>query len=92
MNVDAQVKKFYLKPPSTYFESKKTLALLQAAMDGDIARAKALVATGANPNDEGPIHDLNANRLRLLHYAIASDSKQAVKILMAVGADPELVA
>jgi ankyrin repeat protein len=90
MNADAQIKKFYLKEPATYFENKKNVALLQAAMAGDFVKAKALVAAGANPNDEGPTHDANANRLRLLHYAIASDNKQAVKILMQVGADPEL--
>lgn len=89
MNADAQLR-FNLKDPANYFENKQSVALLQAAMAGDLVKAKTLVATGANPNDEGPTHDLNANRLRLLHYAIASESKQAVKILMTVGADPEL--
>jgi ankyrin repeat protein len=89
MNADEKIR-FYLKDPEKYFENKKNIALLQAAMSGDLAKAKALVATGANPNDEGPTRDLNANRLRLIHYAIASESKQAVKILMALGADPEL--
>lgn len=92
MNADAQVKKFNLKAPATYFENKQSVALLQAAMAGDLAKAKVFVAAGANPNEEGPTHDANANRLRLLHYAIASDNKQAVKILMAVGADPEMLA
>ena len=32
MNADAQVKKFYLKAPATYFENKQSVALLQAAM------------------------------------------------------------
>lgn len=89
MNADAQIK-FNLKAPETYFESKQSIALLQAALTGDVVKAKALVASGANPNDEGPTHSANANRLRLIHYAIASDNKQAVKILVAVGADPEL--
>ena len=44
MNVDAQINKFYLKAPTTYFENKQSLALLQAAMAGDSAKAKALVA------------------------------------------------
>lgn len=91
MNADAKIK-FNLKAPTTYFENKQSVALLQAAMAGDLAKAKALVVVGANPNEEGPTQDANANRLRLLHYAIASDNKQAVKILMEVGADPELVA
>lgn len=92
MAADAQVTKIYLKAPATYFDSKQSIALLQAAMAGDLAKAKTLVAAGANPNEEGPTHDANANRLRLLHYAIASDNKRAVKILMAVGADPEMLA
>lgn len=92
MNADAQIRKFSLKAPTAYFDNKQSIALLQAALAGDLTKAKALVASGANPNDEGPTHDANSNRLRLLHYAIASDNKQAVKILMSVGADPELVA
>lgn len=92
MGADAQTKKFYLKSPAAYFENKQSLVLLQAAMAGDLAKAKALVAAGANPNDEGPTDDANANRLRLLHYAIASKNKDAVKILVGLGADPELVA
>jgi ankyrin repeat protein len=92
MNADGQVKKFYLKALTTYFENKQSAALLQAAMAGDLVKAKTLVAAGANPNEEGPTHDANESRLRLLHYAIASGNKQAVKILMQVGADPELLA
>lgn len=92
MGADAQTKKFYLKSPTAYFKNKQSLALLQAAMAGDLAKAKVLVAAGANSNDEGPTDDANANRLRLLHYAIASNNKDAVRILVRLGADPELVA
>lgn len=92
MDADAQVKKFNLKAPTAYFENKQSVMLLEAALAGDLPKAKALVAAGANPNDEGPTNDANANRLRLLHYAIASNNKQAVKILITVGADPEMVA
>ena len=80
---------FKLKPPQYYFADSKTLALLASAMAGDISKAKQLVAEGANPNDEGP-RDNIYNRLRPLHYAIAANNPQAVKTLMAVGADPEL--
>ncbi len=86
----AQIK-FDLQSPTYYFNNPTSLALLQAALQGDEAKAKALVAAGANPNDEGPIlEDKNAGRLRLLHYAIAAGNKQAVQTLIAVGADPEL--
>jgi len=80
---------FKLKAPAEYFSESKTLALLNAALAGDLARARQLVAEGANPNDEGP-KDNPYNRIRLLHYAIAANSPLAVKVLVAVGADPEL--
>ncbi len=81
---------FKLKAPAEYFSDTKTLALLNAALAGDLGRARQLVAEGANPNDEGPKD--KPNRIRLLHYAIAANSAQALKVLMAVGADPELKA
>ena len=80
---------FKLKPPQFYFADSKTLALVAAAMSGDLPKAKQLVADGANPNDEGP-RDNAYNRLRPLHYAIAANNRQAVKVLNSVGADPEL--
>ena len=80
---------FKLKPPQFYFADSKTQALLAAAMAGDISKAKQLVTGGADPNDEGP-RDNPYNRLRPLHYAIAANNSQAVKTLIAVGADPEL--
>jgi len=80
---------FKLKAPAEYFSDAKTLALLNAALAGDLARARQLVAEGANPNDEGP-KDNSYNRIRLLHYAIAANSGQAVRVLVAVGADPEM--
>ena len=47
------------------------------------------MADGADPNAEGP-RDNPYNHLRLLHYAIAANNGKAVKVLVAVGADPEL--
>ena len=82
---------FKLKPPQFYFADSKTLTLLAAALEGDVPRAKQLVDNGANPNDEGPRSN-SYNRLRLLHYAIAANSPQGVRTLVAVGADPELSA
>ena len=82
---------FKLKPPQYYFADNKTLSLLTSAMAGDLQKAKQLVVQGANPNDEGP-HDNPYNRLRPLHYAIAANNTQAVRILVTVGADPELSA
>jgi len=79
---------FKLKAPAEYFSDAKTLALLNAALAGDLGRARQLVAEGANPNDEGPKD--KPNRIRLLHYAIAANNPHAVKVLVAVGADPEL--
>ena len=80
---------FKLKAPKEYFSDPATLALLKAAQAGDLPTAKQLVAQGANPNDEGP-KDNPYNRIRLLHYAIAANNAQAIRVLMAVGADPEM--
>jgi hypothetical protein len=80
---------FDLKAANYYFEESKSLALLDAAMAGKLATAKDLVAKGADPNAEGPLHNPH-NRLRLLHYAIAAHNGQAVRVLVEVGADPEL--
>jgi FOG: Ankyrin repeat len=83
--------RFKLRPPSYYFTDRGTIALLTAAMAGDMRTAQLAVAQGANPNDEGPLEN-NYNRLRPLHYAIAANNKDAVKVLVSVGADPELPA
>jgi uncharacterized protein len=85
----AAPRSFKLKNTTYYFSNSKSIALLEAALAGDLSRAKQLVVQGANPNDEGPQSD-RYNRLRLLHYTIAARNKQAVKILVEVGADPEL--
>lgn len=92
MNTTAEAAPWFkLKPPSFYFSDSGTLALLTAAMAGDVRMAQRAVAQGANPNDEGPL-DNKYNRLRPLHYAIAAKNKEAVKVLVSVGADPELPA
>ena len=80
---------FNLKAPKYYFDDPKNLALLQSALAGDCNKAKELVAEGANPNAEGPIAN-PYNHLRLLHYAIAAKSPHAVRVLVTVGADPEI--
>jgi ankyrin repeat protein len=80
---------FKLKAPGDYFADPRSLALLGAARAGDLAKARQLVAEGADPNDDGPKENQN-NRLRLLHYAIAANDARAVRTLVAVGADPEL--
>ncbi|WP_239027615.1 ankyrin repeat domain-containing protein [Geomonas diazotrophica] len=82
---------FKLKAPAYYFSDKRTLALVDAALAGDLRSAKLAVAQGANPNDEGPLQN-KYNRLRPLHYAIAANNKDAVRVLVSVGADPELSA
>lgn len=80
---------FRLNPVREYFDDEKTVSLVSAAMTGDIVKARWLVAEGANPNDEGPRSN-PYNRLRPLNYVIAANNLTAVKILMDVGADPEL--
>lgn len=91
MSANAAIR-FKLKEPTAYFSNPQTIELLKAALAGDLREASRLVAAGADPNEEGPTQDASANRLRLLHYAIASNNQAAVRILVTVGADPELSA
>lgn len=80
--------RFKLMSPEFYFQNAQSVALLRAALAGDMAKASQVIAQHANPNEEGP--SKGENRLRLLHYAIASNDKPAVRILLKAGADPEL--
>jgi len=64
-------------------------SLLEAALAGDLAKAKAAVARGASPDAEGPKSN-PYNHLRLLHYAIAASNANAIRVLIEVGADPEI--
>lgn len=89
MNPAAAAPVFKLKPAGEYFDDPRTLALLDAALAGDLKRAQSLVASGAKPQDEGPRQAVN--RIDLLDYAIAAGQPQAVRVLVAVGADPERI-
>ncbi len=89
MNPAAAAPIFQLKPAGEYFEDPRTLALLDAALAGDLKRAQSLVASGANPQAEGPRQAVN--RIDLLDYAIAAGKPQAIRVLVAVGADPERI-
>lgn len=82
---------FKLAAPATYFDNAADRALLEAALAGDLARARDAVAHGASPEAEGS-RDNPYNHLRLLHYAIAADSEPAIRTLISVGASPESVA
>lgn len=81
--------KFNLKPIDFYFADPKTQELLQAALDGDQVAAQQWLSQGANPNEESTSP---YNKIRLLHYAIAAENPQAIRILINLGADPEAVA
>jgi hypothetical protein len=83
------VPKFKLDAPAAYFDDALTRSLLDAALAGDLAAARAAVARGASPNADGPKGN-PYNHLRLLHYAIAAGSVPGIRTLLAVGADPEI--
>jgi ankyrin repeat protein len=78
-----------VRSPSRYFSSQQSLRLLAAVRAGDESGAQAAIAAGASPNEEGPIPD-QINRMRLLHYAISVHDANAVRLLIKLGADPEL--
>jgi ankyrin repeat protein len=84
--------KYSLKQPAQYFADPMSRALINAAIADNLEESYRLVYAGANPNDEGPKAPLNANKLRLLHYAIAANSSPAVSVLIKVGANPNLIA
>jgi hypothetical protein len=81
--------KFKLDAPAKYFDDALTRSLLDAALAGDLAGARAAVSQGASPDADGP-KDNPYNHLRLLHYAIAASSVAGIRTLMAVGANPEI--
>jgi len=74
---------FKLKPIDYYFSDPRVQGLLQAALDGNQPFAQQWVNQGANPNEEGP-QNTPYNRLRLLHYAIAAENVQALRILVSL--------
>lgn len=80
--------KFKLEKPEFYFPDPQSRALLSAALAGNLANAMQLLANGASVDAEGPPQV--PNRLRLLHFAIASNNKDAVRVLLKAGADPQL--
>ena len=73
------------------FFQGQPLTLLQAALAGDAAQARQLVAQGVDPNSHGPA-DLSkaVPQLTLLNYATGVQNERAMAILLAVGADPLL--
>jgi uncharacterized protein len=81
--------KFKLDVPAAYFDDALARSLLDAALAGDLAGARAAVSQGASPDADGP-KDNPYNHLRLLHYAIAAGSVPGIRTLMAVGANPEI--
>jgi hypothetical protein len=81
--------KFKLDAPAKYFDDALARSLLDAALAGDLAGARAAVSHGASPDADGP-KDNPYNHLRLLHYAIAAGSVPGIRTLMAVGANPEI--
>ncbi len=81
--------KFKLDAPEAYFDDALSRSLLEAALAGDLAKAKVAVARGASPDADGPKNN-PYNHLRLLHYAIAAGNANAVRVLIEVGADPEI--
>lgn len=77
-----------LDRPEAYFQNANTVAMLKAAMLGDAAQAHKWKMSGGDPNEEGPL--TAKRRLRLLHYGLAARSDSAIKILLDLGANPEL--
>ena len=69
---------------SHVFSDARTIALANAALDGDSARVRALVAEGADPNAHGK------DDVTLLQWALLRQSKPALTALLDAGANPSL--
>ncbi|PWC34657.1 hypothetical protein TSO352_24790 [Azospirillum sp. TSO35-2] len=78
-----------VKPTAHYFTDAATRALVDAALAGDLARAKQAMAAGGDPNARGAVPPGSPTGFSPLHYALAVDNEPAVRILVALGADPE---
>ncbi|MBE1161435.1 ankyrin repeat domain-containing protein [Dyella acidiphila] len=65
---------------SNVFSEAKTIALANAALGGDGARVRAMVAEGANPDAQGK------DDVTLLEWALLRQSKPAMSALLDAGA------
>ena len=88
--VDRGASRYKIKSFEAYFPDQPVVqALIQAALKGDLETAKKMVAAGGDPNALGAIEPGSAFGFSPLHYALGANSPTAIRILAAVGADPE---
>lgn len=80
---------YNLQSIETYFTDKATQTLILAALGGDTKTAKSLVVSGANPNAQGFVKPGSSFEFSPLHYLMAADSVTGIRVLAAVGGDPE---
>ena len=85
-----QPSNYKLQAPEYYFPELATQKLVRAALAGDVETSRNLVDLGANPNAQGTTKPGGTFGFSPLHYAIAANSAQGMRVLVAVGADPEL--
>lgn len=77
-----------LAPPDRFFTGA-ALELLEAAQAGEELRMRDLVARGTDPNSHGPASTSKAvPQVSLLNYATYLHDARALRLLIAVGADP----
>ena len=77
-----------LDPAEKFFDPQPA-ALVRAALAGDVTRIRDLVASGVNPNSQGPrSNSKNTPQITLLGYAIGQRSEVALRLLIEAGASP----
>ena len=77
-----------LGPAENYFDPQPA-ALVRAALAEDATRVRELVASGVNPNSQGPrSNSKNTPQITLLGYAVSQRSEAALRLLIQAGADP----
>lgn len=87
-----QPSQYKLQKPEYHFSDPAVQSLVKAALAGDKETALKLVADGVDPNAQGTTEPGSNFGFSPLHYAIAAGSSQGIRLLVELGANPELKA
>lgn len=75
--------------PSRVFSDPNLIALANAAQRGDVSGVRRSLASGANPNAAGDV--IGSKRMTPIVFAILAPTPEALQVLLAAGAKPNVV-